>query len=89
MMAANCLMPNMPRLEMVKPPPWNSSSFSLPALARAARSFISVAICARPFMSALRTIGVIRPRSVATATEMSTAPYWIISSSVHEALHSG
>ena len=40
-------------------------------------------------MSALRTIGVIRPRSVATATEMSTAPYWIISSSVHEALHSG
>ena len=41
MTAANSLMPNMPRLEMVKPPPWYSSGLSLPSLARAARSFIS------------------------------------------------
>ena len=40
-------------------------------------------------MSASRTIGVIRPPSIATATEMSTRSYWSIASSVHEALQSG
>jgi len=69
MMAANSRMPYMPRLEMVKPPPWYSSCASLPSLPRSASSFTSVEICARPFWSALRMIGVIRPEGVATATE--------------------
>ena len=30
MMAANSDTPNMPMLEIEKPPPWNSSGFSLP-----------------------------------------------------------
>ncbi len=42
MMAPKSRTPNMPRFEIVKPPPWNSSSFSLPLLARLARSFISI-----------------------------------------------
>ncbi len=58
---------------MENPPPWNSSGFSLPARARAARSFISLLIAARPFWSARRMIGVISPPSVATATLMSTS----------------
>ena len=49
MMAENEVTPNMPMLEIEKPPPWNSSGFSLPDLARAARSFISLLIAARPF----------------------------------------
>ena len=39
MTAENSVMPNMPRLEMVKEPPWNSWSWSFPSLARAARSW--------------------------------------------------
>ena len=69
-------MPNMPRLLIEKPPPWNSSGFSLPSLARLARSFISLEMVDRPFWSALRTIGVIRPPSIATATETSMSLYW-------------
>ena len=71
MIEAKLLMPNMPRLEIEKVPPWNSSGFSLRARARAARSYISVAIWARPLVSAARMIGVIRPPSMATATAMS------------------
>src|SRR5690348_18456523 len=36
--AVNSLTPNMPRFEIEKVPPWNSSSLSLLDLARAARS---------------------------------------------------
>ncbi len=69
--ASNCVMPYMPRLEMLKLPPWYSSGFSLPSRARAARSFISAEICSSPLFAASRTTGVIRPPSMATATEMS------------------
>ena len=64
MIAANSDTPNMPMLEIEKPPPWNSSGFSLPARARPARSFISRLIVARPFWSAWRMIGVISPSGI-------------------------
>ena len=57
------LTPYMPRLETEKLPPWYSSGFSLPSRARPASSFISLAICARPLLSASKIIGVIRPPS--------------------------
>jgi hypothetical protein len=76
-------------LEMEKPPPWNSSGLSLPAFARAARSFISLEMADRPFMSALRMMGVMRPVGVATATETSTSSNCRMASSVHMALTSG
>src|SRR3546814_9429694 len=50
MTAAKSLMPNMPRLETEKVPPWYSSGFSLPSRARPARSFISLAMVARPLV---------------------------------------
>ncbi|MNT44275.1 hypothetical protein D3C72_1807940 [compost metagenome] len=71
MIEVNCLMPNMPRLDTEKVPPWNSSGFSLRSRARLARSLDSVAICARPLVSAFLMIGVIRPPSIATAMETS------------------
>ena len=46
MMAEKESTPNMPRLEMEKEPPWNSSGFSLFARARDASSRTSVDICA-------------------------------------------
>ena len=36
--AENSVIPNIPRLEMVKEPPWNSCGCNLPSLARLARS---------------------------------------------------
>ena len=38
--AENSVMPNIPRLEIVNEPPWNSCSFSLPSRARLARSCV-------------------------------------------------
>ena len=57
--------------------------------ARPARSFISLLIAARPFWSALRTIGVISPSGIDTATEMSTSSYSTIASSVQLAFTFG
>ena len=39
MTAENSVIPNIPRLEIVKEPPWNSCNFNLPSLARLARSW--------------------------------------------------
>ncbi len=89
MIAAKCVTPYIPMFEIEKPPPWNSSGFSLPALARAPRSFISAEMAARPLRSAWRTMGVISPSGMATATEMSTSSYWRIASSLQEALTPG
>ena len=58
---------------MEKPPPWNSSGFSLPALARSNSARPSLAMLASPFWSARRMIGVISPSGMETATEMSTS----------------
>ena len=63
---------NMPRLEMLKLPPSNSSGFSRPLLAFSASSFISAEMAVSDFLSAFFTMGVMRPRSEATATETST-----------------
>merc|ERR1719394_588226 len=71
MMAVNSAIPNIPRLEMVKVPPWNSSSLSLFSLALLASSLTSAEICWIGLLAASLTIGVMRPLGVATATEMS------------------
>lgn len=74
-MAAKFLIPNMPKLDTVIVPPWNSCGFSFPSLAFAANSFTSLLICTNPFPSALNTIGVIKPVSTLTATLTSTLLY--------------
>ena len=49
MMAENCLMPYMPRLDMVKVPPMNSAGCSFPLLALSARNSTSWLIARRPY----------------------------------------
>jgi hypothetical protein len=71
-MAVKFLIPNIPRLEIVKDPPWNSWGRSLFFLARPASSFTSLLMLANPFESAFFTMGVIKPLGVATAMQMST-----------------
>lgn len=48
MTAVNCFTPNIPRLEIVKVPPWNSWGFSFPSLALSARSFMLVLMAFKP-----------------------------------------
>lgn len=72
MMAAKCVTSNIPRFETVKVPPWNSCGCNFPSRALAARDLTSVEISSIPLRSALKTIGVMRPLSVDTATETST-----------------
>ena len=67
----NSSMPNMPRLLIENVAPMYSSGFNLRARARPASSLTSVAMSGNDFTSAARTIGVINPFSVATATPMS------------------
>ena len=50
MMAENSVTPNMPMLEMEKPPPLNSSGFSLPA-AGAGRQVLHFAADRQPGLS--------------------------------------
>ena len=71
-MAQKCETPYIPMFEIENVPPWNSSSFSLPSLALAAKSFDSAAICWRPLRFASLMIGVMRPFGVLTAMLMST-----------------
>ena len=54
-------------------PPWNSCGCNLPSRALAASDLTSTEMSATPLRSALKTIGVMRPLSVETATETSTA----------------
>lgn len=75
MTAQKLFTPNIPKLETLKVPPWNSWGCSLPARALPANSFTSLLMSTRPLWSASNTIGVIRPLSVDTATEMSTFLY--------------
>jgi len=49
MIAEKLWVPNMPRLEMLKLPPWNSSGLSLLALALPASSRTSSEICSTHF----------------------------------------
>ena len=48
MIAVNCLIPYMPRLDMVKVPPWNSLGCSLPSLAFSANLALVALIARRP-----------------------------------------
>ncbi len=63
-MAANWDTPNMPKLEMVNVPSAESAGSSLPSLALAANSLTLEEMAARPFFSALRTTGTMRPAAV-------------------------
>lgn len=75
MMAVKLSMPIMPRLEMVKDPPWYSSGLSLPSRALAARALVCEETVARPLAPTSVTMGVMRPLGVATAIEMSCVWY--------------
>src|SRR5579862_2125298 len=69
--AVNSLIPYMPRLETEVAPPWYSFGLSFRSRPRRARSFISLEIADSDLVSELRTIGVIRPFGMATATPTS------------------
>lgn len=73
--ALNTFTPNMPKFDKLIVPPWNSAGCNLFARALAASSFTSLEIVARPLLFAAKTIGVISPLSVETATLTSTSLY--------------
>ena len=79
----------MPRFETALEPPWYSSGLSFLALARAAKSFISLAIMASDFISARRTTGVMSPPGIETATPISECLCLSMAPSVHVTLASG
>ena len=56
----------------VKVPPWNSLGLSVPSRAFPASSRMLDATSVRLFVEALKTMGVMRPFGVETATEIST-----------------
>lgn len=56
-------------------PPWNSCGCNFPSRALVANSLMVLLISTSPLRSACGTIGVIKPLSVATATEQSTESY--------------
>ena len=69
--ASKLSMPNMPKLEIAKLPPWYSCGASLRSLARVARSFISAESAESDLTSASLRTGVNKPPSMATATATS------------------
>lgn len=72
MIALKCVTSNIPKLDTVKVPPWNSCGCNFPSRALAASDLTSFEMDSIPFRSALKTIGVMSPLSVETATETST-----------------
>ena len=89
MIAVNSVTPNIPRLEIVKVEPVNSSGFSLRSRARAARSLTSREMSSTVLRSALRTTGVMRPSGIVTATPTWTSRWVTIFSPIHEPLTMG
>jgi len=79
----------MPRLDTEMVPPWNSWGCSLLSRALAASALTSLEISRTPLRSALKTMGVIRPLSVETATETSTSSYCRMTVSIQAELASG
>jgi len=75
MMAVKESIPIIPRLEMVKDPPWYSSGLSLPSRAFPASSLACAEMVASPLRPASATIGVMRPVGVETATQISWVEY--------------
>jgi hypothetical protein len=65
-------IPNIPKFDILMLPPWNSAGCSLPSLAFAANALTVLEISTKPFASAPKMMGVIRPLSVETATDIST-----------------
>ena len=61
----------------------NSYGFSLFAFALSANSFTEADIVANPLAPALKTIGVISPASVATATEISALTNFLMNVPCH------
>src|ERR1035437_10357807 len=72
MIAAKLSVPNMPRFVTVNVPPSSSTCCRSPDLARPTRSLVAATTADRVIWPTLRSTGVTRPRSVATATAMST-----------------
>ena len=70
-------MPNIPRLEIVNVPPIYSLGFNLFSLALPANDLTLLDISARPFWSALKIMGVIKPVGVLTATHISACVYYL------------
>ena len=70
MIAENSATSYMPRFEIENVAPESSWALSFRARARSARSRDSTAICASGLDSQLRSTGVIRPSSSATAIPM-------------------
>ena len=88
--AVKSFTPNIPRFETALVPPWYSSGFSFRSFARAAKSFISLAIVESVLVSTARMIGVISPLfGSATATPTSACLWRSIALSVQETLASG
>lgn len=56
----------------MKVPPWNSCGWSFPSRALPASVLMSFAISLNPLDAVLKTIGVMRPVGVDTATDTST-----------------
>src|SRR6185437_7544043 len=83
-MALNASTPYMPRLLIVKTPPWISAGRSLPACARATRSSRRAAISLRPRVSARWITGTTSPSSSATARPTLTSGCRSITPSLHE-----
>src|SRR3989454_318895 len=87
--AVQASTPYMPRLLMVKPPPWMSGGRSLPAWARLTRSSRRVASSARLRGSARGRTGATRPSSMATARPILISALRTIAPSFHQAFTAG
>ena len=70
-MALKFLIPNIPKLDTVKFAPLYSSEDNSPFFAFYANNFTSIEISSIPLLIAFLTIGVIKPSSTATATDIS------------------
>jgi hypothetical protein len=79
----------MPRFDIVNVEPVISWPLSWRSRARLARSAISAAIDAQALQVGVRTTGVTRPSSIATATPTWTRWKRRIASPTHAALHAG
>lgn len=70
-------------------PTWNSCGCNFPSRARLANPVTSLLIVNNPLESASKTIGVIRPRSVLTATDTSTVLFFLMKVSMKKEFASG
>lgn len=75
MTAVNCLIPNIPKLEIVKVPTERSAGLNLPFFAFSANTLTASLIAMSPILSTSLTIGETSPLSVLIATLMSTLLY--------------